>query len=497
MSSNIEVKLDVLNQKASPALYAAPLANRPAASFTGRLFVDSDSPSTGIYRDTGSTWIQVADQGAGTTGTLQQVTTNGNTSNTGISITANGIGIGTTIPATNRLDIHAASGIQATFNGTGTTNAGLQLQSAGVGKWTIQNNYNSAANDFVLTDVLNSVNRLVIKNTGLATYTGFFNVANIASAQNIQISGTAPAYTIVEGTGNANTASIGVASIANNFIQGSVEGDFCIVSQSTVAKRLLLGVQSANSSAICISASNNVLINSIVDSGYKLFVNGTANFTNTIQLNDQNACYLYQSGNTTDTKYWAIQNLFSTGDFRIRALNDALTNGLNGLVLQRAGISSIVANFDGGDVKINAGSLFVAFRLNVNGATDDGSTALNVTGAGKFSALITVNLTTAGSAINLVNTSTNNIFTTYSNASNNTYIGLIGNNGVVQTNNDFEVYTGASYTKNLTIASTGAATFSSSIAIGNTVTAAVAVASTHKVSILIGGVQYYLLASNI
>tara|TARA_R110002126_G_scaffold288316_1_gene441940 strand:- start:4422 stop:5633 length:1212 start_codon:yes stop_codon:yes gene_type:complete len=39
--------------------------------------------------------------------------------------------------------------------------------------------------------------------------------------------------------------------------------------------------------------------------------------------------------------------------------------------------------------------------------------------------------------------------------------------------------------------------FSGSIAIANTVTAAVAAPSTHKVSILIGGVQYYLLASNI
>jgi len=155
----------------------------------------------------------------------------------------------------------------------------LQFQLAGTPKWNIGNLYNAGANDFVLTDVLNTVNRLVIKNTGLATYTGFFNVANIASAQNIQISGTAPAYTIVEGTGNANTASIGIASIANNFIQGSVEGDLCIVSQSTSAKRLLLGVQSANSSAICISASNNVLINSIIDNGYKFFVNGSTNIT--------------------------------------------------------------------------------------------------------------------------------------------------------------------------------------------------------------------------
>jgi hypothetical protein len=41
------------------------------------------------------------------------------------------------------------------------------------------------------------------------------------------------------------------------------------------------------------------------------------------------------------------------------------------------------------------------------------------------------------------------------------------------------------------------ATFAGAVAIGNTTAAAVAAPSTHKVSILIGGVQYYLLASNV
>jgi UDP-N-acetylmuramyl pentapeptide phosphotransferase/UDP-N-acetylglucosamine-1-phosphate transferase len=35
------------------------------------------------------------------------------------------------------------------------------------------------------------------------------------------------------------------------------------------------------------------------------------------------------------------------------------------------------------------------------------------------------------------------------------------------------------------------------LAIGNTVAAAVAIASTHKVTIVIGGVTYYLLATNV
>ena len=49
----------------------------------------------------------------------------------------------------------------------------------------------------------------------------------------------------------------------------------------------------------------------------------------------------------------------------------------------------------------------------------------------------------------------------------------------------------------LNIASSGTTTFSGAIEIGNAVNAGVAVASTHKVTIVIGGVTYYLLASNV
>jgi len=44
---------------------------------------------------------------------------------------------------------------------------------------------------------------------------------------------------------------------------------------------------------------------------------------------------------------------------------------------------------------------------------------------------------------------------------------------------------------------TGAATFAGAVAIGNTVAVGAAVASTHKVTMVIGGVTYYLLASNV
>ena len=240
MSSNIEVKLDVLNQLATPAMYAAALANRPAAGFVGRIFFDSDSPSTGIYRDTGTTWVQVADEtGTIPTPTLQTVTTAGNTSNVGISVTANGIGIGTTIPGSNRLDIHTATGINATFNGTGTTNSALQLQSAGVGKWTIQNNYNSASNDFVVTDVLNTINRLIITNTGVGTLTASLSATKTATYSSGGAYGiygndnyTIPASTSF-GSGGLIFASLqgvqnftygGNATFDNSALNGSVVG---------------------------------------------------------------------------------------------------------------------------------------------------------------------------------------------------------------------------------------------------------------------------------
>ena len=158
----------IINQKGTPAFYSDIFANRPAFGYAGRVFISTDTGE--IYEDTGTSWTLIADAGAGTTGTLQQVTTNGSSTTVGLSTSGNGIGIGTSIPASNKLDIHSASGINATFNGTTTTNAALQLQNAGTGKWNIQNLYNAGANSFQIYDVLNSTARLTILNTGAATF---------------------------------------------------------------------------------------------------------------------------------------------------------------------------------------------------------------------------------------------------------------------------------------------------------------------------------------
>jgi hypothetical protein len=348
MSSNIEVKLDVLNQKASPALYAAPLASRPAASFTGRLFVDSDSPSTGIYRDTGTTWVQVADQGAGTTGTLQQVTTNGSSTTVGISTSGNGIGIGTTIPASNRLDIHSATGVQATFNGTGVTNAALQFQLAGVSKWNIGNLYNAAANDFIITDNVNALNRITVKNTGQTfigtdTTSSGLLVVNTATPDNhiVVIGANSPSIRL-RNTGTSPTlgAGLGIATAVNNFIQGTAAGEFCLFNANTTASPILFGVWNGTfvQEAARITASRNFLINTTTDTGsYKLDVSGigrfgvsTASSTVTIGQTVSNSGYIINADGYAASQYGYRFNNINGGSAQFCGNNLFVVHQLNG-----------------------------------------------------------------------------------------------------------------------------------------------------------------------
>lgn len=129
-----------------------------------------------------------------------------------------------------------------------------------------------------------------------------------------------------------------------------VFGDFAI-QQSTTQ------FGSTYDSKIYINPSGNVGIGTNLPA-YKLDVNGTGNFTGAlsgttanfsgvVQSTDQTAFLLYQASNAADTKYWGIQNLVTSGNFRIRALNDALSNGINAIDISRTGISSVSISLGG------------------------------------------------------------------------------------------------------------------------------------------------------
>jgi hypothetical protein len=112
--SGLNVRVEVINQKGSPALYADALANRPAAGFVGRIFIDTDNPSTGIYRDTGTSWINVAAGGIVGTQNLQQVC------NVGF-VTTTSMGIGTSPGAFAKLQVESNDTFTSFLNSISNT----------------------------------------------------------------------------------------------------------------------------------------------------------------------------------------------------------------------------------------------------------------------------------------------------------------------------------------------------------------------------------------
>jgi len=496
----IRINSNIVNQKGNPAWYEDTLAARPTANLQGRMFVDTNTPSSGIYRDTGSTWVQIADPGAGTTGTLQQVTTNGSTTNVGISITTltpgsvlfsgtgglisqdntnlfwddanNFLGIGPTGGPTALLDIHSATqNIFIQVNATSTNNSQVAFLNGGVGKWRIGNLYNAGANDFIIFDTTNTLSRLTIKNTGQTfigtntTSSGLF-VVNSATSDNhyVAIGSNAPSYRLRDvGSGGALNCGIGISTAVNNFIQGSASGNFCFFNSSTTASPILFGVYDAGTGntqeAIRISAARNLLVGSATDSGYKLDVNGTGRFTDNLSLTGSTAKIIGGDSvgrlvlaNSTQTTYGIFYGATNaTPNITTFINNSALTLTLN---------ANNSATF--------YSALYTGGTIQITGQTTPPS------GSG-----VEIFLGTSG---------TQGFIQAYNRTSSSWLdIKMAGAN----------LYFNPNGTTALTLASTGVATFSSSIAIGNTLTTAIAAPSTHKVSILIGGVQYYLLASNI
>jgi hypothetical protein len=191
--------VNVLNQKGSPAIYTDTFANRPPFGFAGRLFVANDTSA--IYEDTGTAWVLIANVSSGA-GTLQQVTTNGNTSNVGISVTAGGLstnaltvtslttgsvpfvgsaglitqdnpnlfwddtnnrlGINTNTP-TNNLDIHGSGTIPLlALNNTAGNQSFIGFVNNSVAKWRIGN---SSTNTFDILNVGLAQNSLTISDS--------------------------------------------------------------------------------------------------------------------------------------------------------------------------------------------------------------------------------------------------------------------------------------------------------------------------------------------
>ena len=337
----------VTNQKGTPAFYSDIFANRPAFGYAGRLFISTDSGQ--IFEDTGTAWTLIADAGVGG-GTLSSVCLNGNTTASGIVITANGLssnsitntsttagsilfagtsglqsqdntnlfwdntnkylGIGPTGTPTAPLDIHnSTANVLVQLNATGTNNSNLAFLNAGVGKWRVGNLYNAGANSFQIFDVLNSTARLTILNTGATTLNGAFTSTSLAitggtSSQFLKADGSIDSSTYLT-TATASTTYVPYTGATANLNLGSFGITSGGIGSNGIALSQSAGISASSGRTTINGDANGIYINPVTASTNFLTFPNTGsrtytypNATGTLALTSDLSSYLPLAGGT-------------------------------------------------------------------------------------------------------------------------------------------------------------------------------------------------------
>ena len=419
--------VNVLNQKGSPAIYTDTFANRPAAGFVGRLFIANDTSA--IYEDIGTAWVLIANVSSGA-GTLQQVTTNGNTTDKGISISAlglstntltvtsltpgsvafvgaadlitednanlffdntnNRLGIGTNTPS-NVLDLHSAlTTAMLALNNTAGNQSLIAFVNNSVAKWRIGN---TAANNFEILNVGLSAIALTINVSDNSTDLGNNSIFSAYS----YLTG------LTSGTSGQTNLKIGSSTA------GVPGGYYSIVPLSS-------GVLNFSSN---LSAGNyrifNIDSNSLTDSTTRTFT--LPNSSGTVALTSNLSAYLPLAGGTLTGSLGGTSANFSSTLIATNSLTvNSTTNPIiflnstgiaqaTGIVTQESSTFKwgIGSNFGSNDGTFNIYNYSTAARflvISTSGNTllgssiDDTVNKLQVTGKAKFTEL--VNITTDG-----------------------------------------------------------------------------------------------------
>jgi hypothetical protein len=265
---------NILNQKGTPAFYSDIFANRPTYGYTGRVFISTDTGA--IYEDTGTSWTLIADAGAGTTGTLQQVTTNGNTTTLGIVVQGININDGAGTGA-NNIAIGSNSLIA---NTTG-------LQNIGLGSATLQLNTTSSNNTAIGSSAL-TLNTIGSSNTAIGS--GSLSV-NISGTQNTAI--------------GVNSGSL-ITTGSNNTILGNYAGT------STLASNIVLS-DGAGNVRLFSDANGLIGINQAVGStiGGQLDIHTAQTYA--LVLNGLTTSNAYTAFSNASVGQWRIGNTYNAG----------------------------------------------------------------------------------------------------------------------------------------------------------------------------------------
>jgi len=502
--------VNVLNQKGSPALYTDTFANRPNFGYAGRLFIANDTSA--IYEDTGTAWVLIANVSSGA-GTLQQVTTNGNTSNVGISITAGGL-------STNSLTDTALTLGSVLFSGA----AGLVTQDNAAFYWDDTNNRlglntvtpgntldvhfagtastiglnNTAGNAATIVFANTGVNKWRIGNTAGNTF-DIINVFTATSAISVNIAGNVVTLIgALNGTSSVFSSTITSQTNGSTFGNSAISGNPLIIKANAVSRAMQLLNTLGGAGEITITGSattSNIGFNTVGQSDAFVVYNDGSNRSNgdvgmwgatTRNLNffdstnnNINAQIQYSEVNSNTGKLLFKTNNAGTSATRLTILEsgDIQYTGQSTTVNAQAYIENTNTNLtfyasSSGSVNKNLrffynGSTGEAMRITsvgnilINSTTDDTVNKLQVTGSGKFTGDFTLANPSANTKLFI-----NRANSTYSDGifyqTNGTYDFVVGQNPLATGTSDYSIYNYGTSSVVFNIArSTGAATFSS------------------------------------
>jgi hypothetical protein len=368
----ITLDLSILNQKGTPMFYSDTLALRPAFGIAGRIFIDIASPY-GIYRDTGSAWVQIAGSGGGGiggSGTATQIaffsaaTTLTSSANLFWDNTNARLGVNTATPSSS-LDVHSTSQAIIQANNTTLGNAFLTFLLQDIGKWQLGNVYNAGANYFRIRDQLNSLERFTIQNTGEIDFLGYSTTLNTLTG----ITGTTPSDLTNSGFTNDFTFNSGISTSASvNAIGLLVDNGLNYSGANTINAtsynasglfRIGLTFGSASAS-ITYTQGATAQIRALTSNQVQYIQNGNnsgtiSHFANIQILGDNKS----GSGLTTFTNRYGLL----INDFDDFGVGNSYTNRWG---IYQQGLNE--SNFFAGKVGMGSGYVPSTLQLDVNGA---------------------------------------------------------------------------------------------------------------------------------
>jgi hypothetical protein len=453
----------------------------------------------GTLGTTALPWSQFSGAGtftAGTgltlTGSVFSLTSPVAVANGGTGLTSLGSGVATFLGTPSSANLAAAvsdeTGSGALVFATSPT---LVTPALGTPSALVGTNITGTASGLTAGNVTTNANLTgAITSVGNATSLGSFSSANLASAltdetgSGANVFATSPTLvTPILGTPSSGTLTSCTGLPISTGVSGLGTGiatALAVNSGSAGAPVLFNGALGTPSSGTVTNLTGTASIN----------INGTVGATTPSTVA---ATTLSATGTVTalGASFGGATGTGATG----QTLNSQSANGnYVARFLNTAGTTQAGFAFE------NSGADFATYIAGVERSrltsTGLNSTAIGATTASTGSFTTVAASGTSGTPVQITRTGSTGVFQSFLDSSGNTV--FIGNSsGVFQVQTPSSSFSTKFAVSDSGVAVTGALSSTGALAIGNTVAAAVAVSSTHKVTIVIGGVTYYLLATNV